>query len=103
MKNLPAKIPSVPAIIPGEDVKTLKATIGKSRSKINPKILKTRSIGDTVKSVVKKGIGFGAAGAALAGGAYVLGAEGRRYNLAPKTGEGRDLRSPVIYSGLEDF
>jgi len=59
--------------------------------------------GRTVKSVVKKGIGFGAAGAALTGGAYVLGAEGRRYNLAPKTGEGRDLRSPVIYSGLEDF
>jgi len=103
MKNLPAKIPSVPAIIPGEGVRSAKATIGKSRTKINPKILATRSIGDTVKSVVKKGIGFGAAGAALAGGAYVLGAEGRRYNLAPKTGEGRDLRSPVIYSGLEDF
>ena len=54
-------------------------------------------------SLIKKGIRFGVAGAALAGGAYLLGAEGRRYNLAPKTGEGRDLRSPVIYSGLEDF
>ncbi len=103
MKNLPAKIPSVPAKIPGEGVKTLKATIGRSRARINPKILATRSIGDKVKSVVKKGIVIGSAGAALAGGAYVLGAEGRRYNLAPKTGEGRDLRSPVIYSGLEDF
>ena len=96
MKNLPA-------IIPGERVKTLKATIGKSRTKINPKILATRSIGDTAKSVIKKGIGFGAAGAALAGGAYVLGAEGRRNHLAPKTGEGRDLRSTPIWSGLEDF
>ena len=54
-------------------------------------------------SLIKKGIRFGVAGAALAGGAYALSAEGRRYNLAPKTGEGRDLRSPVIYSGLEDF
>jgi hypothetical protein len=96
MKYLPAKIP-------GEGVKTLKATIGRSKTKVNPKVLSTRSIGNTAKSVIKKGIGFGIAGAALAGGAYVMGAEGRRYNLAPKTGEGRDLRSPVIYSGLEDF
>jgi hypothetical protein len=103
MKYLPAKIPSVPAIIPGESVKTLKATIGKSRSKINPKILKTRSIGDTVKSVVKKGIGFGAAGAALTGAAYYAFEPERNYAKAPKTYEPRDLRSPVIYRGLEDF
>jgi hypothetical protein len=103
MKNLPAKIPSVPAKIPGEGVKTLKATIGKSRSKINPKILKTRSIGDTVKSVVKKGIGFGAAGAALTGAAYYAFEPERNYAKAPKTYEPRDLRSPVIYRGLEDF
>jgi hypothetical protein len=101
MKNLPAKIPSVPAIIPGEGVRP--ATIGKARTKINPKILKTRSIGDTVKSVVKKGIGFGAAGAALTGAAYYAFEPERNYAKAPKTYEPRDLRSPVIYRGLEDF
>jgi hypothetical protein len=101
MKNLPAKIPSVPAIIPGEGVRS--ATIGKARTKINPKILATRSIGDTVKSVVKKGIGFGAAGAALTGAAYYAFEPERNYAKAPKTYEPRDLRSPVIYRGLEDF
>ncbi len=60
-------------------------------------------IGRTTKSVVKKGIKFVGAGAALTGAAYALGAEGRRYEMGPKTGEGRDLRSPIIYSGLEDF
>ena len=94
MKNLPA-------IIPGESVRT--ATIGKARTKINPKILATRSIGDTVKSVVKKGIGFGAAGAALTGAAYLAGTAERDYAKAPKTYEPRDLRSPIIYNPLEDF
>jgi hypothetical protein len=94
MKNLPA-------IIPGEGVRT--ATIGKARTKINPKIVATRSIGDTVKSVVKKGIGFGAAGAALTGAAYLAGTAERDYAKAPKTYEPRDLRSPLIYRGLEDF
>jgi len=94
MKNLPA-------IIPGEGVRT--ATIGKARTKINPKIVATRSIGDTVKSVVKKGIGFGAAGAALTGAAYLAGTAERDYAKAPKTYEPRDLRSPVIYNPLEDF
>lgn len=96
MKNLPV-------IIPGEGVKTLKATIGKSRTKINPKILKTRSIGDAAKSVIKKGIGFGVAGAALTGAAYYAFEPERNYAKAPKTYEPRDLRSPVIYRGLEDF
>ena len=91
----------LPAIIPGEGVRTQRETIYKRP--VNRKIVAQRGIGDSIKSVVKKGVKFGVAGAALAGGAYVLGAEGRRYNLAPKTGEGRDLRSPVIYSGLEDF
>ena len=103
MKNLPAKIPSVPAIIPRESVKTLKATIGRSRTKVNPKILKTRSIGDAAKSVIKKGIGFGVAGAALTGAAYYAFEPERNYAKAPKTYEPRDLRSPVIYRGLEDF
>jgi len=94
MKNLPA-------IIPGEGVRS--ATIGKARTKINPKIIATRSIGDTVKSVVKKGIGFGAAGAALTGAAYLAGTAERDYAKAPKTYEPRDLRSPVIYNPLEDF
>jgi hypothetical protein len=96
MKNLPA-------IIPGEGVRTAKATIGKARTKINPKILATRSIGDTVKSVVKKGIGFGAAGAALTGAAYLAGSAERDYAKAPKTYEPRELRSQVIYKPLEDF
>ena len=103
MKNLPAKIPSVPAIIPGESVKTLKATIGRSRTKVNPKILKTRSIGDAAKSVIKKGIGFGAAGAALTGAAYYAFEPERNYAKAPKTYEPRDLRSPIIYKPSEDF
>jgi hypothetical protein len=103
MKNLPAKIPSVPAKIPGEGVKTLKATIGKSRSKINPKIIATRSIGDKVKSVVKKGIGFGVAGAALTGLGYLATEPSREYNMGPKTYEPRDLRKTIIYSGLEDI
>jgi len=91
----------LPAIIPGEGVRS--ATIGKARTKINPKIVATRSIGDTVKSVVKKGIGFGAAGAALTGAAYLAGTAERDYAKAPKTYEPRDLRSPVIYNPLEDF
>ncbi len=103
MKNLPAKIPSVPAIIPGEGVRTTKATIGRSRARINPKILATRSIGDKVKSVVKKGIGFGAAGAALTGAAYYAFEPERNYAKAPKTYEPRDLRKTLIYSGLEDI
>jgi len=103
MKNLPAKIPSVPAIIPGESVKTLKATIGRSRTKVNPKILKTRSIGDAAKSVIKKGIGFGVAGAALTGLGYLATEPSREYNMGPKTYEPRDLRKTVIYSGLEDI
>ena len=103
MKNLPAKIPSVPAIIPGESVKTLKATIGRSRAKVNPKILKTRSIGDAAKSVIKKGIGFGVAGAALTGLGYLATEPSREYNMGPKTYEPRDLRKTVIYSGLEDI
>lgn len=96
MKNLPV-------IIPGEGVKTLKATIGKSKSKINPKILKTRSIGDAAKSVIKKGIGFGVAGAALTGLGYLATEPSREYNMGPKTYEPRDLRKTVIYSGLEDI
>ena len=96
MKNLPA-------IIPGERVKTLKATIGRSRARINPKILATRSIGDKVKSVVKKGIGFGVAGAALTGLGYLATEPSREYNMGPKTYEPRDLRKTIIYSGLEDI
>jgi hypothetical protein len=103
MKYLPAKIPSVPAKIPGEGVKTLKATIGRSRTKVNPKILKTRSIGDAAKSVIKKGIGFGVAGAALTGLGYLATEPSREYNMGPKTYEPRDLRKTVIYSGLEDI
>ncbi len=103
MKNLPAKIPCVPAIIPGEGVRTTKATIGRSRARINPKILTTRSIGDKVKSVVKKGIGFGVAGAALTGLGYLATEPSREYNMGPKTYEPRDLRKTVIYSGLEDI
>lgn len=93
----------LPTIIPGEGVKDLSATISRGRAKINPKILKTRSIGDTVKSVVKKGIGFGVAGAALTGGAYLLTEAERNYANAPKTYEPRDSRSPIIYRGIEDF
>jgi hypothetical protein len=91
----------LPAIIPGEGVRS--ATIGKARTKINPKIVATRSIGDTVKSVVKKGIGFGAAGAALAGVSYLATEPSREYNMGPKTYEPRDLRKSIIYSGLEDI
>lgn len=91
----------LPKIIPGEGVKTQRETI--YRRPVNKKIVAQRGIGSSVKSVIKKGIKYGVAGAALTGAAYALGAEGRRYEMAPKTGEGRDLRSPIIYSGLEDF
>jgi hypothetical protein len=91
----------LPKIIPGEGVRTQKETI--YRRPVNRKIVAQRGIGSSIKSVVKKGVKFGVAGAALTGAAYALTAEGRRYNLAPKTGENRNLRSPIIYSGLEDF
>lgn len=54
-------------------------------------------------SLIKKGIRFGVTGAALTGLGYLATAPSRRYNLAPKVGEDRDLRVPIIYSGLEDF
>ena len=57
--------------------------------------------GRTAKSVVKKGVKFGAAGAALTGGAYILGAPSRRYEMAPKVGEDRDLRTSYIWRGDE--
>jgi len=59
--------------------------------------------GSTAKSVIKKGVKFGIAGAALTGAGYVAGARERRYEMGPKTGEGRNLRSEIIYSRLEDF
>ena len=54
-------------------------------------------------SLIKKGIRFGVAGAALTGLGYLATGPSRRYNLAPKVGEDRDLRVPITYSGLEDF
>jgi hypothetical protein len=59
--------------------------------------------GRTAKSVVKKGIKFGVAAGALAGVGYLASEPSREYNMGPKTYEPRDLRSPVIYRGLEDF
>jgi len=91
----------LPAIIPGEGVRTQKETI--YRRPVNRKIVAQRGISDSVKSVIKKGVKFGIAGAALTGAGYVAGARGRRYEMAPKTGEGRNLRSEIIYSRLEDF
>ena len=91
----------LPKIIPGEGVRTQRETIYKRP--VNKKIVAQRGFSSSVKSVIKKGVKFGVAGAALTGAAYALGAEGRRYEMGPKTGEGRDLRSPIIYSGLEDF
>ena len=46
---------------------------------------------------------LGVAGAALTGLGYLATGPSRRYNLAPKVGEDRDLRVPITYSGLEDF
>lgn len=48
------------------------------------------------KNVVKKGIKFGAIGAALGIGAYAAGASSRRYAKAAKPGEGRDLRNQIL-------
>ena len=48
------------------------------------------------KNVVKKGIKFGAVGAALGIGAYAAGASSRRYAKAPKPGEGRELRNQIL-------
>lgn len=91
----------LPAIIPGEGVKTQRETI--YRRPINKKIVAQRGIGSTVKSIVKKGVKFGAAGAALTGAAYYAFEPERNYAKAPKTYEPRDLRSPVIYRPIEDF
>jgi hypothetical protein len=60
-------------------------------------------VGRTAKSVVKKGIKFGVAGAALTGLGYLATEPSREYNMGPKTYEPRDLRKTVIYSGLEDI
>ena len=89
----------LPAIIPGEGVKTQRETI--YRRPVNKKIVAQRGIGSTIKSVVKKGVKFGVAGAALTGGAYVLAAPSRRYEMSPKVGEDRDLRVPIIWRGDE--
>ena len=59
--------------------------------------------GRTAKSVVKKGIKFGLAGAALTGAGYYAFEPERNYAKAPKTYEPRDLRSPIIYKPSEDF
>ena len=91
----------LPKIIPGEGVRTQRETI--YRRPVNKKIVAQRGFGSSVKSVVKKGIKYGVAGAALTGAGYLAGARERRYEMGPKTGEGRDLRSPIIYSALEDF
>ena len=58
--------------------------------------------GRTAKSVVKKGVRFGTAGAALTGGAYLLFEPSRNYEQAPKTYEPRDTRSTIIYKP-DDF
>lgn len=54
-------------------------------------------------SLIKKGIRFGVAGAALTGAGYLLFEPERNYAKAPKTYEPRDLRSPIIYRPSEDF
>jgi len=54
-------------------------------------------------SLIKKGIRFGVAGAALTGLGYLATEPSREYNMGPKTYEPRDLRKTVIYSGLEDI
>ena len=91
----------LPKIIPGEGVRTQRETIYKRP--VNKKIVAQRGISDSVKSVIKKGVKFGIAGATLTGAGYAAGARGRRYEMAPKTGEGRNLRSEIIYSNLEDY
>lgn len=91
----------LPKIIPGEGVRTQRETI--YRRPVNRKIVAQRGISDSVKSVIKKGVKFGIAGAALTGAGYMLFEPERRYAKAPKTYEPRDLRSPIIYKPSEDF
>ena len=91
----------LPAIIPGEGVRTQKETIYKRP--VNKKIVAQREFGSSVKSVIKKGVKFGVAGAALTGLGYLATGPSRRYNLAPKVGEDRDLRVPITWRGSEDF
>jgi hypothetical protein len=91
----------LPKIIPGEGVRTQKETI--YRRPVNRKIVAQRGISESIKSVVKKGVKFGVAGAALTGAGYMLMGPERRYAKAPKTYEPRDLRSPIIYKPSEDF
>ena len=91
----------LPAIIPGEGVRTQRETIYKRP--VNRKIVAQRGFGSSVKSVIKKGVKFGLAGAALTGLGYLATGPSRRYNLAPKVGEDRDLRVPITWRGSEDF
>jgi hypothetical protein len=48
------------------------------------------------KGIVKKGIKFGTIGAVITGAAYIAGAGTRKYNKAPKVGEGRNLRNSIL-------
>jgi hypothetical protein len=91
----------LPKIIPGEGVRTQRETIYKRP--VNKKIVAQRGFGSSVKSVIKKGVKFGVAGAALTGAGYYAFEPERNYAKAPKTYEPRDLRSPIIYKPSEDF
>jgi hypothetical protein len=91
----------LPKIIPGEGVRTQRETIYKRP--VNKKIVAQRGIGNSIRSVVKKGVKFGLAGAALTGAGYYAFEPERNYAKAPKTYEPRDLRSPIIYKPSEDF
>jgi len=83
------------------DQRTQRETIYKRP--VNKKIVAQRGFGSSVKSVIKKGVKFGVAGAALTGAGYYAFEPERNYAKAPKTYEPRDLRSPIIYKPSEDF
>ena len=100
-KNLPAVIKPTYGQVRSKDI------LLRDRSRDNlPAVYKKpipKSPMPKSTSLIKKGIRLGVAGAALTGLGYLATGPSRRYNLAPKVGEDRDLRVPITYSGLEDF
>ena len=88
-KDLVVYKPKTPAVytgVGGKPKKSMMTAFGK-------KFGAAKKMG---KSIVKKGIKFGTIGAVITGAAYIAGAGTRKYNKAPKVGEGRNLRNSIL-------
>lgn len=106
-------------IIPGEGVKTILQTTRSRYGKkklIIPKVASSKALvpyknlGSSkskisfitkVGKTFKKGLKITGVAAAATGAAYIAGASSRRYNKAPKFGEGRELRDLVMLGNID--